>query len=119
MIETIDAVRNIDKILAVPGLDGIFIGKVDLSATMGVLPNYNHPDVLAAVDMVLNKTKHTLVARGSGRAPDPFADVAQSVRDSIREGYNVIPLGSDDGFIKDGTKAALSAFRSVVPGSNE
>ena len=119
MIETIDAVRDIDRILAVPGLDGIVIGKVDLSATMGLLPQYNHPDVLAAVDLVLNKAKATPVARFSGRAPDPFADVAQSVRDAIREGYNVIPIGSDDGFIKDGTKAALNAFRSVVPAGSE
>jgi len=117
MIETIEAVNNIDKILAVPGLDGFFIGKVDLTASMGLLPDFDDPRVTQAVDTVLTKAKATKVARGSGRAPESGADVAASVRNFFSEGYNVIPVGADESFVKDGARAALHAFRRAAEGN--
>src|SRR6185436_3836034 len=49
-IEHIDAVKNIDAILAVPGLDGILIGPNDLSGSMGKLGNTGDPEVVQAMD---------------------------------------------------------------------
>ena len=50
MIETKEAVENIDEILAVPGLDSFVIGAVDLSMSMGFLGDAGRPDVQTAVD---------------------------------------------------------------------
>ncbi|MDN6521553.1 MAG: aldolase/citrate lyase family protein, partial [Yaniella sp.] len=47
-IETAEALANIDEILAIDGIDGIFIGPSDLSASMGYLGQQNHPDVVTA-----------------------------------------------------------------------
>jgi 4-hydroxy-2-oxoheptanedioate aldolase len=48
-IETTDAVANVAEIAAVDGVDGLFIGPSDLAASMGLLGQQDHPDVIAAV----------------------------------------------------------------------
>jgi len=52
MIEHRDAVENIDEILNVPGVDAFIIGPYDLSASMGMPGELDHPDVRAAVARV-------------------------------------------------------------------
>jgi 4-hydroxy-2-oxoheptanedioate aldolase len=49
-IESADAVRNVEAILAVDGIDGIFCGPADLAASMGLLGQQEHPEVVAAVE---------------------------------------------------------------------
>jgi 4-hydroxy-2-oxoheptanedioate aldolase len=48
-IETTDAVANVAEITAVEGIDGLFVGPSDLAASMGLLGQQDHPDVVAAV----------------------------------------------------------------------
>lgn len=48
-IETTDAVSNASEIAAVDGVDGLFVGPSDLAASMGLLGQQEHPDVVAAV----------------------------------------------------------------------
>lgn len=47
-VETRDAIDNLDDILAVDGLDGVFIGPMDLATNLGHLGNPSHPEVLGA-----------------------------------------------------------------------
>jgi len=65
-IEHIDAVRDIDQILAVPGLDSIVFGPNDLSGSMGHMGEPKHPDVVKAMESVFARAKRTKVAIGSG-----------------------------------------------------
>jgi 2-dehydro-3-deoxyglucarate aldolase/4-hydroxy-2-oxoheptanedioate aldolase len=65
-IEHIDAVRDIDRILAVPGLDSIVFGPNDLSGSMGHMGEPQHPEVVKAMESVVTKAKRTKVAIGSG-----------------------------------------------------
>ncbi len=51
-IEHIDSVHNLESILNVEGIDGIIVGPYDLSASMGMPGNYEHPDVLEALKKV-------------------------------------------------------------------
>ena len=51
-IEHRDAVANVDQIVAVPGIDAVFVGPYDLSNSMGLVGQVNHPDVRAAIDKV-------------------------------------------------------------------
>ncbi len=60
--ETAEAVENIEQIVAVPGVDVLFLGPYDLSMSMGIGGQFQHPDFLAAVDKVL---------AGAGRHPGP------------------------------------------------
>ena len=48
-IETLQAVGNLDEICAVEGLSGVFIGPGDLSMSMGLLGQPNHPEVVETV----------------------------------------------------------------------
>ena len=64
MIETPEALGNLDEILAVPGIDVLFIGPNDLSFAMGHEGNQKHPDVVAAIDGAIKKIARTKVAAG-------------------------------------------------------
>ena len=63
-VEHVDAVRNIDAILSVPGIDGTFIGPYDLSSSMGIPGQLDHPDVVAAKETVLAATRACGLAGG-------------------------------------------------------
>lgn len=56
-IESAEAVDSADDILAVDGVDAVFIGPSDLAATMGLLGQQSHPDVVAAVHRVIEAAK--------------------------------------------------------------
>jgi 4-hydroxy-2-oxoheptanedioate aldolase len=65
--ETVEAMNNLDAIAATPGVDGVFIGPADLSASMGHPGNPGHPEVQAAI--------HDGIARilRAGKAPGILA----------------------------------------------
>ncbi|MEV1199922.1 aldolase/citrate lyase family protein [Microbispora rosea] len=48
-IETAEGAAAVEAIAATPGIDGVFVGPSDLAASMGVLGQQTHPDVIAAV----------------------------------------------------------------------
>lgn len=74
-IEHIDAVRNLDEILAVPGLTSIVLGPNDLAGSMGHSGNARHKDVLHAIDTVIEKALRTQVFIGvSGGDVEALAD---------------------------------------------
>lgn len=54
-IEHVDGIKNIDSILGVKGIDSVFIGPYDLSASMGLSGKVTHPEVLTAIDLIKNK----------------------------------------------------------------
>lgn len=56
-IEHVDGVRNIDSILRVKGIDSVFIGPYDLSASMGLTGEIDHPDVQASIDLIKRKCR--------------------------------------------------------------
>jgi len=55
-IETADAVARVDEIAAVPGVDVLFIGPTDLSHSLGVAGQLDHPDVVEAMDRIADRT---------------------------------------------------------------
>ncbi len=58
-VEHIDAVKNLESILAVEGIDGIFIGPTDLSQSMGVTGQFNDPELRKTIHSVIDKTRRT------------------------------------------------------------
>ena len=89
-IEHIEAVNNLDGILAVPGLDGIVIGPQDLAGSMGYMGQPNHPEVLAVMETIIAKTVKTSVyaSVSVGGGPETFAGWAN-------RGVQWLPLGGD------------------------
>lgn len=87
-IEHIDAVRNLDAILKVPGIDSICIGPCDLSGSMGKLAQTNDPEVVQVVEEICEKTKKAGIILGTASGP---YDVWK------KRGLNWIALTSDCG----------------------
>lgn len=91
MIETTKALDNLDEILSVPGLDGIYIGPADLSLSMGYTPTLapTEPNVLAAMAKVCEK------ARSKGLIAGVHTDGAQTARKRFDEGFQLCTLLND------------------------
>jgi len=80
MVETAEAVKNINEILAVPGLSGILIGPSDLGMDLGVGPNPNAPEVQAATEVVAKACVARKMLCGTFGSPDVNQRIAQGFR---------------------------------------
>lgn len=111
-IEHIEAVNNIEEILSVPGIDGTFIGPFDLSSSMGVPGQIEHPDVQAAQRRVLQATlSHGLVAGIHLVQPEK---AISELRLRIAEGYRFIAVGSDLFLLNNISRSLHDSARSVI-----
>jgi len=77
-------VRNIGAILSVPGIDGAFINPYDLIASMGITAQFDHPDCLAARDMILTACRRHQVAPGIHVVPPDPAQAKARIAGSNR-----------------------------------
>lgn len=108
-IEHIDAVDNIEAILGVPGIDVAFIGPYDLSASMGLTAEFDHPDFLAAKSRVLAACARAGVAAGLHVvAPDP-----RQVADAVDAGYRLIAYSLDITILSTHLEAVVPSILSM------
>jgi 2-dehydro-3-deoxyglucarate aldolase/4-hydroxy-2-oxoheptanedioate aldolase len=105
-IEHIEGVRNINKILAVPGVDVIFIGPYDLSASMDLIGEVCHPEVIKAIELVEKACEEKDMAMGF------FGMTAEAVKPYIAKGYKLITCGTDTGFLTSGASDTLSQLKT-------
>jgi 2-dehydro-3-deoxyglucarate aldolase len=111
-IEHIDAVENIDAILSTSGVDAAFIGPYDLSASMGITAQFEHPEYLAARDAILEGCKKNQVVPGLHVVPpDPEAAKAR-----LAEGYRFLAYSLDITMLTTACKEGITAIR-VEPAS--
>jgi 4-hydroxy-2-oxoheptanedioate aldolase len=107
MIETREALAAVDAILAVPGIDGIFIGPGDLSIALsngGVLDPMG-----AAVDAALG---HLLSrCRAAQKRATVYAHSPERAAHLAAKGFELIAIGSDSAFLRAGAQAALKTAR--------
>ena len=106
-IEHIDAVLNIDAILSVPGIDAAFIGPYDLTASMGITAQFEHPDYLAARAAILSACRRHDVTPGI-HVVQP--DAAQA-RARIAEGYRFLAYSLDITMLTTACAEGLAALR--------
>jgi 4-hydroxy-2-oxoheptanedioate aldolase len=107
MIETKQAVENLDEILAVPGIDALYVGPADLSITYGLAPKADQedPQWRAALESVVNG------CNTHGVVPGVHADpVLASARATT--GFRMITVGFD-------LSPAMVALRSDLKKANE
>lgn len=87
--EHIQAVENIERIVAVGGIDAILVGPYDLSASLGRMGEVDHPSVVQAISHV------TKTCRSAGLALGIFGVTAAAVRPYVESGYTLIVAGVD------------------------
>ena len=107
MIETAQALDNLDAILSVEGLDAIYIGPSDLSLALGCKPTFDdvEPKVAQAIDHIVARAKAHGVVAGihNGRS-----DVAKA---RIARGFRFVTVSSDARLIAAGSQQVLSEMR--------
>lgn len=103
MIETREAVENIEEIVSVKGVNGVFIGPYDLTGSYGIPGQTSHPIVISAKDRVLAACKK----HGKLAGQHIVLPTRENVRQAIEEGYEFLALGMDTVFISEGSKNVL------------
>ncbi len=90
-IEHQDALPHLENILSVPGIDAVMIGPYDLSASMGLTAQFDHPDVIRATSLILESChRHGIVPGIHVVQPD----VDEACR-RYRDGYRFIAYSLD------------------------
>jgi 2-keto-3-deoxy-L-rhamnonate aldolase RhmA len=98
LLETVKAFENLDDIVSVPGVDVAWMGHYDLTVSMGLPAQFDHPRLLAAMDaLVASCQKH-------GVAPGFLPPTPESAVHWIDKGFRAISLGSDIGVFLDGVR---------------
>lgn len=109
MIETAQALDNLDAILSVEGLDAVYVGPSDLSLALGCKPTFDDvdPKVAAAIKHIAERAKAHGVKAGvhNGRADVALARIAQ--------GYRFVTLGSDARLLASGSQELLAGMAGV------
>ena len=113
MIETVEALGNLDAILDVPGIDAVYVGPADLSLTLGLAPQGDHDDAS------FNDALATIVAacdrRGivAGIHANP-----QIAAKRLAQGFRMVTVSSDLQALAAGASAALRAGRPDGTGAD-
>ncbi len=107
-VESTKGLGNLDDILAVDGIDGVFIGPADLAADMGHMGDALHPDVQAAIMSALTKIDAAGKAAGILSTKDEMTNAA------IKAGARFVAVGADVLLISHAAQALANKWRGTV-----
>jgi len=107
MLEHALAAERADEILACPGIDAAFIGPYDLSASMGIPGQLDHPDVLAAEQKILEACRRQNIAPGYHVVPPE----AERIQERVDNGYRFIGCSLDTHLIMSGCRSLLGELK--------
>lgn len=111
-IETAEAVKNAEAILATPGIDGCWLGPSDLSFTLGFHPREmdNRDEHRQALERVVQACRNT------GKIPGVAGRGVEDARNRAAMGFQFITAGSDIGFLSAGAASALKELNAIRDG---
>jgi len=112
MIETRQAVANLDEIVSVDGIDGVYVGPSDLSMSLGKPPptlDPQDPEVLAAIRKICDGTRRRSKIAGV------HTDGAKTAVRRFGEGYQLCTLLNDARLMANAASAAVREARGQVP----
>lgn len=106
-IETAEALKNVEAIAAVDGVDVLFIGPMDLTTSLGIQEQFTHPLYLDAVKRI------TQAARNAGKATGILLLNPALLPMCTEYGITAICLGSDAGHVNAGLRASAAAIKAL------
>ena len=109
-IEHIDAVRNIHDIFSVSGVDGYIIGPYDLTGSMGIAGQFDHPDYLRAVEHV-RQAAEDLNISGGIHIIEPDLEALQQ---RVAEGFRFMAYSLDIRILDTVCRCATSLFKGIL-----
>lgn len=104
-IENREGLANLDAIAAVDGVDGVFIGPADLSASMGYRGNPGHPDVQAAIEDAIARI------RKAGKAAGILSADQKLAKRYIALGAAFVAVGVDTTVLMRGLQTLAATFK--------
>ncbi|MEE2700668.1 MAG: aldolase/citrate lyase family protein [Chloroflexota bacterium] len=110
MIETMEAVNNLEEIASVPGLDGFYVGPGDLAVSLGLTPGPDarrDPRHAEACQRVVD------VARAHGLIPCHHGSGPEEAADRFAQGFMMCQIGSDSGMVANASASALKTLTDL------
>ena len=111
MIETMEAIENLDAILSTPGLDGVYIGPTDLALTMGKPPVLDPTDA----EVVANIEKIIDAANAKGLGAGIHCGSPEYAAKMIARGAKLVTIGSDGRLLQSAAQAAVATCKGEAP----
>ena len=114
MIETAQALDNLDAIMSVEGLDAIYIGPSDLSLALGCRPVFDDvdPPVAQAIDHILERAKAHGIQAGVHNG------VPEGALARIAKGFRFVTISSDARLMAAGSQQVLAKMRASTPATS-
>ena len=110
MIETKEALSNLDKIMSTPNLDGIYIGPSDLSLAIGAKPVFDNPEgspTYVEIENILKHAKKNNIVAGIHNVTPEYAEKM------IKIGFQFVTVGSDQRFIAGSANKIINYFKKI------
>ncbi len=105
LIETTAGLANVEEIMAVPGVDVGHVGHFDLSLTMGIPAQFDHPDFKAAITKIV-----TACQANDKPAGCLVPDIAWG-KDWMAQGFRMISYSYDIGLLGDSLRAGIDGLK--------
>ena len=110
MIETKEALSNLDEIMSTKGLDGIYIGPADLSLAIGEDPSFDIPESSPVFKVILTILEH---AKKNKIIPAIHNMSPEYAEKMINLGFKFVTIGADQRYMAAGAKAAIDKVRKI------
>ena len=107
LIETKEGLENVEDIVALEGIDGLWLGHFDLSCSMGIPGQFEHPDFIAALERVANAGK------ASGKPLARVVGTAEEGAEEFKRGFEIIAVSGDCWLLQQAMKESADALRSA------
>jgi 2-keto-3-deoxy-L-rhamnonate aldolase RhmA len=105
MIESVAGVQSLDRICSIPGVHGVFVGPNDLTVSMGIPNQYDHPDLIAMLQKIIDTSNMHHVAAGCW-----FGDETQAIR-TMRQGARLVVFSNDALILKKAIDKSFGELR--------
>jgi 2-keto-3-deoxy-L-rhamnonate aldolase RhmA len=106
-IETAESVTNVDAIAAVEGVDVLFTGPLDLSMSLGILGQFDHPEFSKALAAT------AAAARKHGKTAGVLMATPDALPRYLDYGYRFLACGSDGGMVNHAARSLFSSMRNI------
>ena len=108
LIETEEGVANIDEILAVEGIDSCMLGPFDLSISLGIPQQFDHPRFKEASDTVFAALQKAGLPPGIDL--DPTSCTPETFTEPMRNGYKLLLVDGDEWMLHAACKNVIECF---------
>lgn len=115
MIETAQALENLDEILSTPGLDGVYVGPADLSISLGGTQrgDYTDPFLLGKLEQIVNVARRHHIVAGLHCFTPEYAARA------VEMGFGLVTAGNDAALMESGARATVQRYQAARAGASQ